>query len=238
MQDSTELRREIIATCLKMNAEGLNSGSAGNISVRIDGGFLITPSGIAYDRMTPEQIVTMDMDGRYYGDYVPSSEWRFHYDILRERADAQVVMHSHAPNCATLACCRMDIESHHYMVGVGGGSVIKCSGYAPFGTPDLSREALAALGPRNACLLGNHGVIVLGKTLDKALSVLREVELLARITIGIASIGRGVKLSDDEMAVVLRRFRTYGKQTSELAPEDLNDPDRVVPPERGGDRLA
>ena len=84
----------------------LNVGSAGNLSVRIDGGLLITPSGIAYDAMTVDQIVEMDMDGRYYGDFVPSSEWRFHYDILKARPDVDVVLHSHAVNCAILACCR------------------------------------------------------------------------------------------------------------------------------------
>lgn len=238
MADTLAIRQEIIATCLKMNAAGLNSGSAGNLSVRIDGGFLITPSGLSYETMTPDQIVEMDMQGRYYGDYVPSSEWRFHYDILRQRPDVDVVLHSHAPNCSILACCRLDIEPIHYMVGVGGGSVIKCSGYAPFGTPELSHLALEALGPRNACLLGNHGVIALGKTPAKAFGVLCEVEYLARVTIGARQLGGGVVLTKDEMDTVLSRFRTYGKQSSELTPADIADPNRVMPPERAGDHLA
>jgi L-fuculose-phosphate aldolase len=238
MSTNIEIRRDIIATCLRLNAAQLNTGAAGNVSVRIPGGFLITPSGIPYDVMTPDQIVEMDMDGRYYGDYIPSSEWRFHYDILRQRTDVDAVIHTHAPNCAALACCRMDIEPIHYMVGVAGGPVIKCSGYAPFGTPELSREALAALGPRNACLLGNHGVITLGKTLGKAFGVLEEVEYLARLTIACRSMGGGVRLGDDEMNVVLQRFRTYGKQAGELTDADRTDPNRVVPPERGGDRLV
>jgi len=225
-------REEMINACLRLNAEGLNTGSAGNLSVRIDGGFLITPSGVAYDRMTPEMIVEMDMEGRYRGDWVPSSEWRFHWDILRTRSDVNVVLHSHAVNCAILACARMDIEAYHYMVAVAGGSVIKCSGYAPFGTPDLSREALNALGPRNACLLANHGVIALGTTVDKAFGVLAEVEQLARVVIGVRSLGGGRVLSEAEMAVVLSRFRTYGKQVSELTEADLADSDRVTPPER------
>lgn len=227
-------REEMIRTCLRLNAEGLNTGSAGNLSVRIDGGFLITPSGVAYDRMTPEMIVEMDMEGRYRGDWVPSSEWRFHWDILRARPDVNAVLHSHAVNCAILACARMDIEAYHYMVAVAGGSVIKCSGYAPFGTPELSREALSALGPRNACLLANHGVIALGKSVDAAFSVLAEVEQLARIVIGVRCLGGGRVLSEAEMAVVLNRFRTYGKQLNELTEADLADSDRVTPPERIG----
>jgi len=238
MADSLALRKEMIATCVRMNAEGLNSGSSGNLSVRIDGGMLITPSGVAYENMTPDQIVEMDMEGRYYGDHIPSSEWRFHYDILRNRPDIDTVLHSHAPNCAILACCRIDIEAIHYMVGVGGGSIIKCSGYAPFGTPELSRLALEALGDRYACLLGNHGVIALGATPAKAFGVLSEVEYLAQVTIGARSLGGGVMLTPTEMGVVLNRFKTYGKQTDELTPEDLADPDRVMPPERAGDKLV
>lgn len=231
MTNETEIRREMIATCLRMNAEGLNVGSSGNLSVRVGDGFLITPSGIPYDRMTPEMIVPMDMDGRYYGDYIPSSEWRFHYDILKARPDVNVVLHSHAVHCAILACTRRDIPAIHYMVGVGGGAVIKCSDYAPFGTQALSEAALAALEDRMACLLGNHGVIALGKTQDKAFGVLQEVENLARIYIGTLTIGGGVVLGAAEMDVVLQRFKTYGKQAWEIDPAIT---ERVEPPAHGG----
>lgn len=231
MQDSLSLRQAMIDVCRRMNADGLNLGAAGNLSVRIDDGLLITPSGVAYGQMAPQQIVEMDMDGRYYGDLVPSSEWRFHYDILRARPDIDVVLHSHATHCAILACCHMDIPAIHYMVGIGGGHVIKCSGYAPFGTQALSAEAIAALGPRNACLLGNHGVIALGTTLDNAYAVLAEVENLARIYIGTQTLGRGVLLTDAQMDVVLERFKTYGKQAGEI---DESLTERVEPPVHGG----
>ena len=237
MKNDHATREAMIATCRRMNAEGLNSGTSGNLSVRIDGGLLITPSGIDYEAMKPEQIVEMDMEGRYYGDYVPSSEWRFHYDILRARPDVGSVIHSHAPYCTILACCLLDIRPVHYMVAVAGGSVIKCSGYAPFGTPELSRLALDALGPRNACLLGNHGVIAVASGPEKALELLREVENLARISHGARMLNGGVTLTEADMAVVLKRMRTYGKQAADLTPEDLADPDRVMPPKRAGDRL-
>ena len=187
--------------------------------------------------MAPEQIVEMDWDGRYYGDFVPSSEWRFHYDILKSRPDTNVILHSHAANCATVACCGLDLPPIHYMVAVSGGSVVKCSGYAPFGTKELSVEALKALGSNNACLLGNHGVITLGQTMDQAFSVLAELEHVARIFIGTAALGGAKLLSEKQMAVVLERFKTYGKQHVDpvalgVAPENV-----VQPPERAGDRL-
>ncbi|MDR3373832.1 MAG: class II aldolase/adducin family protein [Ancalomicrobiaceae bacterium] len=225
------IREDIIATCKRMNASGLNIGSAGNLSVRIAGGLLITPSGIAYDTMRPEQIVEMDDEGRYYGDFVPSSEWRFHYDILKARPDVNVVLHSHATNCSILACCRLDIPAIHYMVGVSGGNIIKCSDYAPFGTKALSVAALAALEDRMACLLGNHGVIALGKSTAAAFNVLQEVDNLARLYIGTLQIGKSVILSEADMNVVLQRFKTYGKQLKDIDP---NLTERVEPPVHGG----
>jgi len=231
MATYNEIRKDIIATCKRMNAAGLNVGSAGNISVRIDGGLLLTPSGIPYDEMRPEQIVEMDEAGRYYGDFVPSSEWRFHHDILKHRPDVNVVLHSHATHCSILACCRLDIPAIHYMVAVAGGKVVKCSDYAPFGTEALSVAALAALGPRMACLLGNHGVITLGNTLSSAFDVLQEVENLARIYIGVRTLGAGVLLNEAEMDVVLERFKTYGKQLEDMDPTLT---ERVEPPPHGG----
>ncbi|MGA7675030.1 MAG: class II aldolase/adducin family protein [Rhizomicrobium sp.] len=237
MTNQIEVRKEMIATCLRMNAAGLNLGTAGNLSVRIEGGFLVTPSGIAYETMTPDQIVEMDFDERYYGNYIPSSEWRFHHAILKHRADANVVLHSHAVNCAILASCRLDIPAVHYMVATAGGALIKCSGYAPFGTEALSHEALAALGPRNACLLGNHGVVTLGATMAQAFALLEEVEYLARHYIGTRLLGCSVTLNEAEMNVVLERFKTYGKQADELGDLTGAETDRVVPPKHGGDRL-
>jgi L-fuculose-phosphate aldolase len=236
MTGQTAVRQEMIAACRRLNAAGLNTGTSGNLSVRCGKEVLITPSGIAYEEMRPEEIVEMDFSGRYYGDYLPSSEWRFHLDILKARPDASVVLHSHAPFCSAVACCRLDIPPIHYMVATAGGDTIKCSGYALFGTPDLSREALAALGPRNACLLANHGVIVLGVDLARAYALLEEVENLARIYATVRGMGGGVALGKAEMTAVLERFKTYGKQAAELAASE-GTANRIEPPERGGDRL-
>lgn len=237
MSHTLAIRRSMISLCLRMNRAGLNTGAAGNLSVRTDAGMLITPSGISYEAMTPDQIVPMDWDGNYYGNYLPSSEWRFHHAILKARADANVVLHSHAVHATILACCRLDIPAIHYMLGTVGGPVVKCSGYAPFGTEALSEMALAALEDRNACLLGNHGVIVLGKTMEKAFALLEEVENLARIYIGVRALGGGVLLSDAEMAAALERFKTYGKQPDELKNITVDPANRIVPPPRGGDHL-
>ncbi len=238
MQDEHSIRKQMIAACLKMNAHNLNIGTAGNISARVPGGFLVTPTGIDYEQMRPEQIVAIDVDDRYYGDYYPTSEWRFHAAIQKARPDINVVLHSHAIHCTILASCRMDIPALHYGIAGVGDDIIKCSGYAPFGTPELSRLALGALGHRHACLLGNHGVIVVGKTIDKTFQLLQEVEFLAQHYYGTLLLGRGVPLSKEEMHVVLERYKTYGKQPGEFHRTDAPADWQVIPPERGGDKLG
>jgi L-fuculose-phosphate aldolase len=233
--DEFAVREDMIAICLKMNTVGLNVGTAGNLSVRLRDGYLVTPTGVAYERMQPEQIVAMDFDDHYYGDFYPTSEWRFHSAILKARPDANVVLHSHALYCTILASCRMDIPALHYGIAAVGGDIIKCS--APFGTPELSVEALKALEHRNACLLGNHGVIVLGPTIPKTFQLLQEVEFLAHHYIGTLSLGKGVILSQDQMHVVLERYKTYGKQPGEFQRSEAPPEYQIIPPERGGDRL-
>lgn len=224
-----ELREEIIATCRAMNAEGINQGTSGNISARIDGGFLITPSGIPYDQMQPEQIVEMDMEGGYFGDFLPSSEWRMHYDIFRVRPEAGAVVHTHSTFCTALACRHLEIPAFHYMIGVGGGTTIRCAEYATFGTQELSDYMLKALEDRKACLLGNHGMICFGPNLAKALWLAVEVETLARQYWYAKQDGDPVILSEEEMTGVLARFKSYGKQAADLKPGEAL---AVEPPPR------
>jgi L-fuculose-phosphate aldolase len=235
--DELKLREEMIATCLRMNAAGLNIGTAGNLSARLRTGFLVTPTGIAYEAMRPEQVVAMDFDGRYYGDYYPTSEWRFHSAILKARPDANVVLHSHALHCTILSSCRRSIPAFHYDIASFGDDHIECSGYAPFGTPELSVEALKALAHRNACLLGNHGVLVLGKTIAHAFQLLQQAEFLAQHALGVLMLGGGVVLSKQQMEVVLARYQTYGKQPGEYVRSDVPDDFQVIPPERAGETL-
>ena len=194
-----------------MNRLGINQGTAGNASVRVPEGLLITPSGLAYDRMKPEDIVTIDKDGDTRGTGTPSSEWRFHFDIMVTRQEAQAVLHAHPPFCTALACLGMDIPAFHYMVAVAGGDSIRCAPYATFGTQALSDNALQALDGRRACLLANHGMICLAGGLKAALRLAVEVETLAQQYWRALQIGTPRILPADEMKTVLEKFRTYGK---------------------------
>jgi L-fuculose-phosphate aldolase len=211
MMTDQALRDEMVAICRRMNSSGINQGTAGNLSVRTGNGFLITPSSLPYDAMAAEDIVAMDFDGVYAGRR-PSSEWRFHRDILKAREDIDVVLHCHSIYATTLACHHRTIPSFHYMTGVAGGTTIRCARYATFGTQALSDAALEALEDRLACLLGQHGQISLGKTLEQALWLAIEVETLSRIYVQALTLGEPPILPDEEMERVIAQMKrmSYG----------------------------
>ncbi|MAZ16759.1 MAG: class II aldolase [Ahrensia sp.] len=216
-----QLREQLVSTCKAMNASGINQGTSGNLSLRTEDGFLITPSGRPYDTMMPEDIVEMGFDGTYDG-LRPSSEWRFHRDILKARDDINVVLHCHSIYATTLACHHKSIPSFHYMTGVAGGTDIRCADYATFGTQALSDNALIALKDRLACLLGQHGQISLGKDLASALWLAIEVETLSRIYVQALTLGEPPILSDEEMQRVIAQMQrmSYGLAPD---PEGTND---------------
>jgi L-fuculose-phosphate aldolase len=211
-QAELRLRREVIETCRKMNAIGINQGTSGNISVRFGDGLLLTPSGMDYDALQPEDIVFMRADGSHAGRHNPSSEWRFHRDILAWRPDVGAVVHTHSLYATTLAILGMEIPAVHYMIAAAGGSSIRCAPYATYGTQELSDRALAALEGRKACLLANHGVIATGPSLAKALWLAKEVEVLAQQYLLSLQIGRPTILPDDEVDRIMEKFQSYGPQ--------------------------
>jgi L-fuculose-phosphate aldolase len=220
-----ELRREMITTALDMNARGINQGTSGNVSARVEDGFLITPSGVPYEQLAPEDIVEMGWDATYLGRR-PSSEWRFHRDILKNRPDVGAIVHTHSCFATTLAGYGMDIPAFHYMVAMAGGPTIRCARYATFGTQELSDNALVALEGRDACLLAHHGVIALGKTLARALALAVEVENLARIYLYAHLLGQPPVLPDEEMARVMEQMRRkdYGQAPDREAVVDSPRP--------------
>ena len=204
-------REKLLEISRQLAARGLNKGTSGNASVREQDGMLITPTGIEVEAMTPRDMVWMDGEGRVHGERQPSSEWRFHRDILQARPGINAVLHTHSVFATTLACLGKEIPPFHYMIAVTGSDRIRCAPYALFGSQALSAHALAALQDSRACLLANHGMIALGEDLDRALAVAVEVENLCERYWRALQLGAPELLSEHEMAEVFERFKGYGK---------------------------
>jgi len=206
-----KLARGIINTCLEMTRLGLNQGTAGNVSVRYRDGMLITPTGIPYEKLTEQSIVFVDAEGRHEEGKLPSSEWRFHQVVYQTRADANAVVHNHAVNCTAVSILNRPIPAIHYMIAAAGGNSIPCAPYATFGTRKLSEYVAEAIKDRKATLLQHHGLIACEENLDKALWLAHEVEVLARLYLTTLAIVDPVPvLDDEEIAIVLEKFKTYG----------------------------
>ncbi len=207
-----DLAGKVLATARAMNASGINRGSAGNVSARCDGGFMITPTGMAYDACTATDMVKVGADGTASGDRKPSSEWRFHRDIYAARPDAGAVVHTHSPFATALACQQQGVPAFHYMVARFGGVDVRCAAYATFGTQQLSDAIIAALDDRCACLMAHHGMVVFGRDCDQALALAVELETLCEQYWRVLQLGAPQLLAMDEMQRVLAKFAGYGQQ--------------------------
>ena len=219
-----DLREQLVDCARRMQASGINQGTSGNLSVRIAGGMLITPSSLPYEQMQPTDLVALDLkgeplfipaDGR--PQRRPSSEWRLHADVLASRPEVQAVLHCHSIHATALACHGRDIPPFHYMTAVAGGHDIRCAPYATFGTQELSDGVVQALEGRLACLMAQHGQVSVGPTLDKALALAVEVETLARIYLQALALGEPPLLSAEQMEQVRHQFRTLLYRASSSA---------------------
>jgi L-fuculose-phosphate aldolase len=202
-------RQAVVAGARALSPHNLSVGTSGNVSARWRDGFLITPSALPYDQTERDDIVYVGLDGQPTGARRPSSEWRMHRDVYAARPDANAVIHAHAPFATTLACHERPIPSFHYMVAVAGGDDIRCTPYAPFGTQELSDLAMRALDGRRACLLGHHGLLTLGESLDTAMQLAIEVESLAQQYWQALALGDPPLLTPADMNDVLARFADY-----------------------------
>ncbi|MFK8068087.1 MAG: class II aldolase/adducin family protein [Gammaproteobacteria bacterium] len=206
---SQKLERELVVKIAKK----LTAGRTGNLSARVENGFLITPTGIPNESLSSEQIVFIDGDGKCSEDQLkPSSEWRFHFDLYKKRSDVEAIVHTHSTYATALACLQKDIPPFHYMLAEAGGDSIRCAQYATFGTQALSDNILDAIKDRKACLMANHGMLAVGDNVKQAFDMAIQVEELAKQYVLTLQIGGPVILSKQEMAINIEKFKEYGKQ--------------------------
>ncbi len=211
MKDAT-LRAGIITITHAIDAAGLVPNKSGNVSCRSPRGFVITPAGVPYGELRPEDLVELAVDGSPPATgRRASSEWRMHAAIYAARPDAGAVVHTHSPSATALACAGRGIPPFHYMIALAGGD-IRCMPYATFGTPELAVTAVQGLAERRATLLGNHGVIAIGGSLREAHGVALEVENLAGEYLAMLGAGlEPVLLDDAELQRVIDKFADYGR---------------------------
>jgi L-fuculose-phosphate aldolase len=207
------LHQQLLDTSRQLVALGLNRGSSGNASVRDGDGMLITPSALPVSEMILGSMVRMDLHGNVLEGGKPSSEWRFHRDILAARPEIGAVIHTHSTFATTIACMRRDVPAVHYMIALACSDHIPCTPYNIFGEQELSDHALQALQGRKACLLGNHGMIALGTDLADALAVTVEVEFVCEIYWRTLQAGGPHILTAQQMHEVKEKFVEYKKRS-------------------------
>jgi L-fuculose-phosphate aldolase len=210
-------RSAIVRFGNRLLAAGLTSGTGGNLSIinRRAGLIAISPSGVPYEEMVPQDVPVVGLDaGTLEGDRKPSSELGFHLALYRKRPDIQAVVHTHSVYATTMACLNWEIPAVHYLVAYCGPKV-PLAPYATFGTPELARNVSESIGAGNAVLLANHGLVAVGPNLETAFAVAEEIELVARIYYQAKSVGHPVILAPEEMARVMEKFSTYGQKGPE-----------------------
>lgn len=202
---------QLLQAAQTMAQTGLNKGTSGNASIRLEDGFLITPSGVPAEQLNTGSMVYMDWQGVPEAGKKPSSEWRFHRDIFLARPEVQAVVHCHSMFATTMACMGRNVPPFHYMIAAVGGDEIRCAPYALFGTQALSDVAVTALQDRLACLLAHHGMIAIGKSLSQAMAIAVEVENLCEQYWRLLQLGEPQLLTTAQMREVHVQFKGYGQ---------------------------
>lgn len=207
-------REEVVEYGKTMFSKGLTNGTTGNISVynREEGLMAISPSGIDYFSTTPEDVVVMKLDGTIVdGIRKPSSEIHLHSEVYKGREDVSAVVHTHSDNSTVMSCLHWPLPSVHYMLAAISGTEVPCAEYATFGTQELALNAVKAMGTCKACFLANHGLLTCDINLSKALVLAEKVEWIAGLYLRTKALGEPVILSDEEMARVAERAKSYGQ---------------------------
>ena len=211
--DEGVLREQIVRVMRQMDQRGLNRGTSGNVSARLGDGILVTPSGVIPDELTADAVVFVGADGQSPSDALrPSSEWRMHAGLYARRPDVSAVVHCHSRHATILACAGKPIPPLHYMVGVSGRASVPLAPYQPFGSIELADAVADAMEGGMACLMANHGLITVGRSLSRALAIAEEMEEQAAVYCGTLAIGGPNLLSDAQMADIFQRFKSYGQK--------------------------
>ncbi len=190
---------KIVSSAQTIAKSGLVRGTWGNLSIRTKENLIaITPSGVNYFTMQPNDIVFTDINGEIvFGDLKPSIELNLHLEIYKKRPDVNGIVHTHSDYCTAFAIARKPIPaSAEDLIQIVGGSV-DVAEYALPGTLDLAKNTVKALGNKNAVLMANHGLVAAAKDIDEALKIAFIVEKSAKATIMAKILGGAVELEQN-----------------------------------------
>lgn len=207
-------RELIVEYGKKLATTGLTKGTGGNLSIydREKQLMVISPTGIDYYKINPEDVVVLDINGKQIdGDKKPSSEVELHRIFYERRTDIDAIIHTHTMYATTISCLNWTLPPVHYMVALAGLDV-KCAKYATYGTKELAENAYEAMKDRKAVLLANHGLLAGANDLSNAFNITEEIEYCAELYYRAKSIGEPVILSEEEMILMLDKFKTYGQK--------------------------
>ncbi|MFE0047663.1 class II aldolase/adducin family protein [Streptomyces albireticuli] len=214
MEDRESVRSvwaEVLATARRTVADGLVVGTSGNVSARVGDLVLVTPSGIPYDRLGPEDAVAVDMAGRQVlGGFPPTSELPMHLAVYRSTG-ASAVVHTHAVHATAVSTLVDELPPVHYLTGLLGGPV-RVADYALYGTDELAANMLRALDGRSGCLLRNHGTVTYGTDLDQAYDRAAQLEWMCRLWLTASGVPGRVPslLTPGELSEAAEKLRGYG----------------------------
>ncbi|MEU6389897.1 class II aldolase/adducin family protein [Streptomyces sp. NPDC046939] len=204
--------QELVETARRTVRDGLVVGTSGNVSIRVGDTVLVTPSGVPYDRLGPDDLVAVDLYGeRQAGTLTPTSELPMHLAVYRH-TDARAVVHTHAVHATAVSTLVTELPAIHYMTAALGGRV-RVAPYATYGTQELAEHVLDALSGRTGCLLRNHGTLTYGDTLDAAYDRTAQLEWMCRLWLTAHSVpGRApALLSDAQLREAGERLSGYGQ---------------------------
>ncbi len=207
-------REEIVEYGKKLVTSGLTKGTGGNLSIfdREKGLIAISPSGIDYFQIKPEDVVVLNINGgKVDGDKTPSSEFELHRIFYKGRTDIDAMIHTHTMYATTIACLNWELPPVHYMIAVAGQNV-RCAKYATYGTKELAENAFEAMKDRKAVLLANHGLLAGARDLANTFNITEEVEYCAELYYRTKGIGKPVILPEEEMNLMMEKFKTYGQK--------------------------
>lgn len=207
-------REQVVEYCKKLITSGLTKGTGGNISIydKEAGLYAISPSGMDYFSMQPEDVVVMNLSGEVVeGRRKPSSEWDLHRIFYEKRKDLGAIVHTHSVYCTVLATNHEELPASSYLVAFAGKNV-RCAPYASFGTPELAKAAYEGMKERSAVLLANHGLVAGGSDILHAFQTAEQIEFCSEVYVKARSIGTPVILPEEEMERMIDRFQDYGQK--------------------------